>query len=331
MKIIKKKEVFGNFLKKMNRKAAIISISGISLTHQEKNILVKEKPWGIILFKRNISSEKQLKKLTSSIRKTIKDEKYPILIDEEGGRVTRVSNFLNNSKFNQKYFGDIYKIDKKIGLALYKSYISSISNHLRNLGININTAPVLDLYRMNSHGIIGNRSYSENPKIVSELGQACIKFYKNNKIGTVIKHIPGHGKAKVDSHVKLPVVKSELRLLKKNDFKCFVNTKSYFAMTAHILYNKIDNKNNATHSKIIIKDIIRKKIGFNGILISDDISMKALKHNLVINAKLAHEAGCNLILYCAGKMHEVKKILKETPYIDSYTKKKTSEFYKFLS
>ena len=125
--------------------------------------------------------------------------------------------------------------------------------------------------------------------------------------------------------------KKDLMLLKKNDFECFKNTKSYFAMTAHILYSKIDNVNNATHSKTLIKEIIRKKIGFKGILISDDVSMKALKYDVVKNAKLAHEAGCNLILYCAGKTHEVKKILQETPYIDSFTKKKTSEFYKFLS
>ena len=315
----------------MIRKAAIISISGVSLTHQESNIFRNEKPWGVILFKRNISSEKQLRKLTNSIKQIMKDKKYPILIDEEGGRVTRLSNFLNNSNFTQKFFGDIYKINKNIGLTLYKNYINLISKHLQTLGININTSPVLDLLQTNSHGIIGNRSYSENLNVVKELGCACIRFYKKNKIATVIKHIPGHGRASVDSHFKLPIVNGNLMLLKKNDFECFKNTKSYFAMTAHILYSKIDNVNNATHSKTLIKEIIRKKIGFKGILISDDVSMKALKYDVVKNAKLAHEAGCNLILYCAGITHEVKKILKEMPYIDAHTKKKTSEFYKFLS
>ena len=315
----------------MIRKAAIISISGSYLSNQEINIFKKEKPWGVILFKRNICSEKQLKDLIVSIKKTMKDKKYPILIDEEGGRVARLSNFLNNMKFDQKYFGDIYKIDKKIGLNVYKHYITSISRHLRTLGININTSPVLDLYDKKAHKIIGNRSYSNNPTIVNKLGQACIKFYKSNKIGTVIKHLPGHGKANSDSHFKLPVVIKNLKYLEKNDFKCFENSKSFFAMTAHILYSKIDNKHNATHSKILIKKIIRGKIGFKGILISDDISMKALKFDVLKNAKLAHEAGCNLILYCAGKASEAKKILKETPYIDSFTKKKTSEFYKFLS
>jgi beta-N-acetylhexosaminidase len=315
----------------MIRKAAVISISGTYLTHKEINIFKKDKPWGVILFKRNIKSVEQLKELTSLIKKIMKDKKYPILIDEEGGRVTRLSSFLNNTKFSQKYFGDIYKIDKKIGIVLYRNYINTISNHLRNLGININTSPVLDLYDSKAHKIIGNRSYSENSTIVNELGQACVKFYKNNKIGSVVKHIPGHGKANFDSHFKLPVVNSNLKSLKKNDFKCFKNIKSHFAMTAHILYNRVDKKYNATHSKILINEIIRKKIGFKGILISDDISMKALKFNLVKNARLAHEAGCNLILYCAGKTTETKKILNETPYIDSFTIKKTSEFYKFLS
>ena len=315
----------------MIRKAAIISISGISLTHEELNIFKKEKPWGVILFKRNILSEKQLKKLTNSIKKIMKDKKYPILIDEEGGSVTRLSNILNNSIFSQKYFGDLYNIDKKIGLSIYKSYIKSVSNYLRNFGININTSPVLDLFEKKSHKIIGNRSYSENPITVNMLGRSCVKFYKKNKISTVIKHIPGHGKANVDSHFKLPIIKDNLRSLTRKDFKCFKNLKSHFAMTAHILYEKIDRKNNATHSKILIKKIIRKQIGFKGILISDDISMKALKYNIVKNARLALEAGCNLVLYCAGITHEVKKILKETPYIDAFTKKKTSEFYKFLS
>jgi len=315
----------------MIRKAVIVSISGFFLTVEETKIFKKEKPWGVILFKRNILSEKQVKELTSSIRKIMKDKNYPILVDEEGGRVTRLSNYLDNSLFSQKYFGDIYEIDKKIGLTIYKTYIDIISKHLRSLGININTSPVLDLCQKKGHKIIGNRSYSDKASIVNELGSLCVKFYKNNKISTVIKHIPGHGMSNADSHFKLPIIKDSLKSLLQKDFKCFKNLSSHFAMTAHILYFNIDKKNNATHSKILIKKIIRKKIGFRGILISDDISMKALKYNLENNAKLAYDAGCNLTLYCAGKAEEMKKLLKKIPYIDSFTKKKTSEFYKFLS
>jgi len=315
----------------MIRKAAIVSISGLYLTKQEINIIKKEKPWGIILFKRNIVSKKQVINLIKKIRKIMQDKKYPILIDEEGGRVSRLSNFLNNSIYSQKYFGKLYKLNKEIGVSLYKTYIDSLAKVLINIGININTTPVLDLLKNKAHKIIGNRSYSSNPSIVNELGRLCIKFYKKNKIATVIKHIPGHGGANSDSHLKLPKINDNYALLKRNDFKCFKNTSSFFAMTAHILFTKIDKKNNATHSNIVINKIIRKEIGFKGILISDDISMKALKFGILKNAKLALESGCNLILYCAGKTHEMKKLLTKMPYIDNFTKKKTSEFYRFLS
>ena len=315
----------------MKKKAIIISISGPFLTIKEMAILRKDKPWGIILFKRNILSENQLIKLTKKIRKIMKDKKFPILIDEEGGRVSRLSNFVNNSINNQKYFGNLYKSNKYLGTQFYKLYINSISKILIKTGININTSPVLDLIKKNTHSIIGDRSYSRNSKIVNELGRLCVEFYKANKIATVIKHIPGHGSANLDSHFNLPKVNNSLKSLKNSDFKCFKSTSSFFAMTAHILYSKIDKKNNVTHSKIIIKKIIREEIGFKGILISDDISMKALKYNLKKNAKLALDAGCNLVLYCAGKSKEMSKLIKEMPYIDKFTVKKTSEFYKFLS
>jgi len=315
----------------MIRKAAIVSISGPILTKKEIIIIKKEKPWGIILFKRNILSEHQLINLIKNIKITMSDKKYPILVDEEGGKVSRIFNFLDNSLYNQRYFGDIYKMNKKIGTKLYKSYIYSLSKILKKVGININTSPVLDLTKKNSHEVIGNRSYSTNPAVINELGKLCVKFYKNNKIGTVIKHIPGHGSADSDSHYKLPIINESIQTLKKNDFKCFKNISSFFAMTAHILYTSIDNKNNASHSSVILKKIIRKDIGFKGILISDDISMKALKFDIIKNAQLALKAGCNLVLYCAGKTPEMKKLLNEMPYIDKFTMKKTSEFYKFLS
>ena len=315
----------------MIRKAAIVSIAGTSLTRSEVATLKKGKPWGVILFKRNILSEKQLINLTKKIRIIMRDKKFPILIDEEGGRVSRLSNFIDNSIYNQKYYGNIYQSNKLIGTRLYKAYINSLSKILLKTGININTSPVLDLTKQKTNKIIGNRSYSKNPNIVNELGKLCINFYKANKIATVIKHIPGHGSANLDSHFKLPKVNTTLKLLRKTDFKCFKNVSSFFAMTAHILYRNIDKKNNATHSETIIKKIIRKEIGFKGILISDDISMKALKYNLIKNADLALKAGCNLVLYCAGKTKQTDQLLTAMPYIDKFTAKKTSEFYKFLS
>tara|TARA_B100000579_G_scaffold435457_1_gene458793 strand:- start:8840 stop:9787 length:948 start_codon:yes stop_codon:yes gene_type:complete len=315
----------------MKSKAVITSISGTKLKKNEADLFRKYKPWGIILFKRNISSFNQLKSLIKSIKKVTRDKKYPILIDEEGGSVSRMSRLFNNNVYSQKFFADIYNSDKKIGIFLYKNYISSICSIFKLLGININTVPVLDILRKNTHGIIGSRSYSSNKKTIINLGKLCVKFYKKNKIGTTIKHIPGHGGASVDSHKNLPIVNIKKRELNSMDFSCFKNINSFFAMTAHIIYKSLDSKNTCTHSKIIIKKIIRKRIGFKGILISDDLSMKALKYDLLTNARKSLSAGCNLVLYCSGKYKDSRKLLKELPLIDSFTAKKTSEFYKFLS
>ena len=315
----------------MKRKAIIISISGKSLSKKEKKLIKNEKPWGIILFKRNISNFKQTKKLIKTIRNVIDDKKFPILIDEEGGKVSRLSNFFDNSAYSQNFFGKIYKKNKKFTTFIYKNYIFSLCSILKELGININTVPVLDISKKNTHKIIGNRSYSNNKNIVKKLGSLCEEIYKKNKIATVIKHIPGHGSSLSDSHLTLPIVTNSYKSLKKLDFYCFKGAKSRFAMTAHILYKNLDKKNVATHSKTVIKNIVRQKIGFKGIIISDDISMKALKYDIVTNALKSLKAGCNLALYCSGKYKDSLKLLKQMPLIDKFTIKKTSEFYKFLS
>ena len=315
----------------MKRKAIIISISGKNLSIKEKKLIKKERPWGLILFKRNISNFNQTKRLIENIRKSMKDKNFPILIDEEGGKVCRLSSFLKNTQFSQNFFGDMYHNNKKISASIYKYYIYSLCEIFKLLGININTVPVLDLLKKNTSSIIGRRAYSKNKTVIKALGKICIDSYKKNKIGTMMKHIPGHGSASSDSHLKLPIVNNTRKNLTKNDFSCFSNMNAQFAMTAHIKYSKLDNEFVATHSKIIIKEIIRKKIKFKGILVSDDISMKALKYDLIKNANYSLKAGCNLVLYCAGKIKETSKLLKAMPLIDNFTVKKTSEFYKFLS
>ncbi len=313
----------------MRRKAIIISIKNYKLSTKEKSLLKNEKPWGLILFKRNIKSLNQIKELVKKIRKLTKDPKFPIMIDEEGLAVSRLRNIINHN-FSQKLFGDIYNSNPNIGLIFYKNYINRLTALLRKIGININTVPVLDVLRKNTHKIIGSRSFSKNPHVVKLLGQTCVQQYKLNKIATVIKHIPGHGCATLDSHLKMPKVNLNYKNLNSFDFLPFKSNTSKFAMTAHILYSKIDRNNVATFSKKIISEIIRKKIGFKGILISDDISMKALKYDLITNAKKSLLAGCNIVLYCAGNYKDSYKLIKEVPFIDKFTAKKTSEFYKFL-
>jgi len=313
----------------MKCKPLIISIKGIKLSPRERFLLTKEKPWGIILFKRNLESLKQIIRLTSLIKKITKNNHFPILIDEEGETVSRLQSLINHN-LNASFFGSLYKKDKTFCSNIYKHYIESLCKVLKMLGININTIPVLDILRLNTSKIIGKRSFSKNKNIVKELGQLTIKYLHQNKIAGIIKHIPGHGAAASDSHLNTPRVKLSKKELNGTDFYPFKSSNAKFAMTAHILYTKLDNKNVATLSSKIIKDKIRKKIRFNGILISDDISMKALKYNLVVNAKKSLEAGCNLVLYCAGNTNDNFKLIRSLPYVDRFTSQKTSEFFKFL-
>ena len=313
----------------MKKKAIIISIKSYYLSVKEKELLSNEKPWGLILFKRNIQSLKQVRKLIKNVKILTKEPNFPILIDEEGADVSRLGRIIDHN-FSQSFLANIYEINKKLSFNFYKDYINNLTILLKKIGVNINTVPVLDVLRKKTNKIIGSRSFSYNPKIVKVLGKICVRQYELNKLGTVIKHIPGHGCAQKDSHLSLPKVNLSYKDLVKTDFYPFKSNPSKFAMTAHILYEKIDKKNVATFSKKIISEIIRKKIGFKGILISDDISIKALRYDLVTNAKKSLLAGCNLVLYCAGNYKDSYKLLKEVPFIDKFTAKKTSEFYKFL-
>ena len=313
----------------MRSKALIISIKGVHLTKDEKILLKREKPWGIILFKRNIRSLAQIKKLTTNIKYYTKNNKFPILIDEEGQKVSRLNNIFNHN-LTSSFFGELYKKDKQICSKIFENYLDYLSKILKNIGVNINTIPVLDVLRNNTSDVIGNRSFSKNKKIVKELGSICVKHLQKCKIASVIKHIPGHGCTSLDSHKKMPKVYLSEKKLNDIDFYPFKLSKARFAMTAHVLYQNLDNQYVTTFSKKIIKNIIRKKIGFKGILISDDISMKALKYDLITNAKKSLNAGCNLVLYCGGNINDNFKLIKSLPYIDKFTHKKTSEFYSFL-
>ena len=313
----------------MKKKAIIISIRGVKLTNKEKLLISKEKPWGLILFRRNIKSYNQIKDLIKNIRKKAKDKKFPILVDEEGSSVSRLSEVINHN-ISANFFGNLYEINNKIGITIYKNYLNYLCKILEDLGININTIPVLDVLRNNTNNIIGRRSFSTNKEIVKKLGKITVEHCLSQNIISVIKHVPGHGCTSFDSHLTMPKVNLSFKKLNKIDFYPFKLSSAKLAMTAHILYKMIDNKNLATFSKKIIKEIIRNKIGYKGILMSDDISMKALNYSLITNAKKSLDAGCNLVLYCAGNIKENLKLIRSVPYIDDFTAKKTSEIYKYL-
>ena len=313
-----------------NRSAFITGLKSTSLNIKEKKFLKKYKPWGVIIFSRNIKSFKQLSKLTKDIKKIFNDHNYPILIDEEGGRVNRLKKLFDTSIFTGSFFSSIYQKDIKKFRLYYKIYSKQVSFILKGVGININTVPVLDVNRTNSNNIIGDRSFGYDPKIVSKIGDFSIDEFTKNQIGTIIKHIPGHGLAKVDSHKKTPIVKEKLHILNKKDFYPFKNKKCFFAMTAHIIYQDIDNDNTATHSKKVI-NLIRSKINFKNLIISDDISMKGLKFSIEKNTKKAFSAGCNLVLHCNGKFNEMMIVARNSPKVNKFIIKKTSQFYKILS
>jgi len=312
-----------------NRKAFIVGIKSFKLSGKEKFFLKKYKPWGVILFSRNIKSIKQTKALTDNIKKIFKDKKYPILIDQEGGRVNRLNKIITFDNLTSEYFGNLFEKDKMKLNIVYKLFVDKTSYLLKLIGANINTVPVLDLKIKSSSNIIGDRSFSKNKNTVSKMGDLCIKLFHKNSIGTIIKHIPGHGLARVDSHNFTPMIKKSAKYLNKNDFYPFKNKKSFFAMTGHIVYEKLDKINTVTHSKKII-NYIRNNIGFKNILISDDLSMKSLKENMRTNTIKAFNAGCNLVLHCNGNLNEMMTVAKNSPLISNFIIKKTSQFYKIL-
>ena len=232
----------------INYRAFIVGVKTTRLTLKEKKFLKKYKPWGVILFTRNIKNIKQTRELTSSIRKIFGNNKYPILIDQEGGRVSRLKNLISFDNLTAEFFGKKFINKPKEFNSFYKLFIDKTSELLKLIGVNINTSPVLDLRVKGSSNIIGDRSFSNNPKIVSKIGDFCINNYHQNGIATVIKHIPGHGLAKVDSHHFTPIVNKKLDYLRKKDFFPFKKKNSIFAMTAHIIFKKIDAQNTVTHS-----------------------------------------------------------------------------------
>ncbi len=313
-----------------NRRSFIVGLKGLKISIKENYFLRKYKPWGIILFSRNIKNITQVHKLTNDIKKIFNDKNYPIMIDQEGGKVSRLDKILISSSFTGEYFESKFKFNSDNFDKYLDIYIKQTCFLLKNIGVNINNSPVLDIRRKCSDMIIGSRSFSNNKFIVSKIGKLFIKKFHENKIATVIKHIPGHGLAKVDSHKSTPIVYNKLKYLLKNDFFTFIKKNSLFAMTAHIVFKDIDQKYTVTHSKKIIS-IIRKKMRFRNIIISDDISMKALKYPIEINTIKAFNAGCNLVLHCNANINEMIKVAKNSPKIDNFLMKKTLEFYKLVT
>ncbi len=293
-------------------KPVIYGLLGTTLSDEEKYFFSKNGGVGFILFARNIVDREQVKNLTKSLRDLMEGEVL-ILIDQEGGRVQRMKDPHWKCYPTGEFFADIYKTNvEEAKIALFKNF-QDIATDLMEVGINVNCAPVLDILTEKTHQVIGNRAYGKTPEQVSVLGRKVCEGLLSKGVYPVIKHIPGHGRGTSDSHLELPVVDCSIDELRATDFVPFKNLNDQkFAMTAHILYSAIDKKNCATVSKTAI-DLIRNEIGFKNILMSDDVSMKALKGTFAEKTKSILEAGCDLVLHCNGVMDEMKEINSVLP------------------
>ena len=298
----------------MNIKPLVLGVESHLLNKNEIEILNKVNPFGIILFSRNIQNKQQLKELVSKIRTEIRHDLF-ILIDQEGGSVQRLSAPEWRSYPNFKNIGDLYK--KSSEDALNFSYLMGrlISYDLKLVGVDINCSPCIDVRKEYTSNFLVNRLFSENPSIVSVLASEMIRGFKCENIIPVMKHIPGHGRAIDDSHHKLPIVKSPLRELFSDDFSVFQTLNHLpMAMTAHIIYSEIDNKP-ATISEKTMK-VIRENLGFDGILITDDINMGALSGKRENKVIASLDAGCDLVLDCSGDNQIYCDFLNDIPNLN---------------
>lgn len=310
----------------MQNKPFITGIEGLVLQEKEISFIKNHKPWGIILFQRNCDNPEQLRKLTDHIKEIYGTEEVPILIDQEGGRVQRLKEAKGWRKYpSAAYFYETYLTAPAQTLELVRLNASLQASELRKMGITVNCAPMIDVRDSGAHDIIGDRAFSDTPKEVAEYGRAVMLGHMDQSILPIIKHIPGHGRARCDSHKELPTVPEALNHLTK-DFAPFIALKDApMGMTAHILYSALDAQNCATLSPSIIKNIIRGIIGFTGILMSDDVSMKALSGDLGRISQDILNAGCDLILHCNGNFEEMEKIAnaieKTCPMLELRTNK----------
>jgi beta-N-acetylhexosaminidase len=290
--------------------AAILGCAGTTLSREEVDFFKDVKPWGFILFKRNIADPEQVRALTAALRATVGRDDAPILIDQEGGRVARLQPPHWRAYPPGRAYGQLVANDPLVAREVTRLGARLMAHDLRALGINVDCVPVLDVPDPKGHEIIGDRAYGDTPEQVATLGRAAAEGLLAGGVLPIIKHIPGHGRAMSDSHLELPVVKAKLAELDARDFAPFrVLSDMPMAMTAHVVYTAIDRKNPATTSKKAIKQIIRGSIGFDGLLMSDDLSMKALSGDFKQRAKDSLSAGCDVVLHCNGDMAEMKAVM----------------------
>lgn len=296
------------------RTALITGLSGKQLTADEASFLKATRPCGIILFSRNCESHQQIRTLVSAAKEAIGATDLLVLIDQEGGRVQRLRPPLGRALPAAAAYAAIYSDDPKAACRAAKSAARLVAEDLSSLGINTDCAPVLDVPIQGSHDIIGDRAYGTTPEQVAKIGRAVAEGFMGQGMLPVIKHIPGHGRAMADSHYDLPVVTTPREELSRTDFTAFrLMADMPAAMTAHVVFTAIDDANPASTSAVVTRDIIRGEIGFDGFLMSDDLSMKALSGSIRSRADAVIAAGSDVALHCNGDLTEMQQAAAGVP------------------
>lgn len=298
----------------MAPRAFITGIAGLSLSDDERGFLRESRPWGFILFKRNVDNPAQVKALADELRGTVGSPDAPVLIDQEGGRVQRLGPPHWPVYPPGAVFSTLYDIDPEAGLTAARLSARLIADDLAALGITVDCLPLADVPITGADAVIGDRAYGTSPDKVAAIARAVTDGLAQGGVLPVLKHIPGHGRATADSHHLLPTVETSREELDRTDFAAFRPLADLpMAMTAHVVFSALDAAQPATTSATIIDRVIRDSIGFQGLLMSDDVSMNALAGSIAERTRAIVAAGCDVVLHCNGKLDEMRQVVAETP------------------
>jgi len=297
--------------------AAVCGLASLRLTDEERALFLRSSPAGFILFRRNCECPTQVRALVASLKSLFPERWVPVLIDQEGGRVQRLTPPHWPRHRPPRDIGKLAETDLAAGCEAAALRAHQIAAELLDVGIDVVCAPVLDLLLEETTSAIGDRAFSADPAICATLGRVSMHSLSDRGVVPVIKHLPGHGRGTVDSHEQLPVVDIDLATWRRSDAVPFLACgDAPMAMTAHIRMNAIDPKYPATQSRKVIDQLIRGEIGFRGILLSDDLSMQALAGGIGERAAAALDAGCDLALHCNGEFDELRTVLSTVPPLD---------------
>jgi beta-N-acetylhexosaminidase len=295
--------------------AFITGLAGTELSGEERAFLRDAQPWGFILFKRNVTNPERLRRLIGDVRATL-GRPAPALIDQEGGRVQRLGPPHWATYPPGAAYGALYDRDRDTGLAAARLGARLIAADLTALGIDVDCLPIADVPVAGADPVVGDRAYGTEPAKVAAIAGAVAAGLGEGGVLPVLKHIPGHGRATADSHAKLAVVNTDRATLEATDFAAFRPLAALpLAMTAHVVFSAIDPVAPATISAIIVRSVIRDSIGFEGLLMSDDISMGALSGSIAGRTRAAIAAGCDVVLHCNGEIAEMRAVAAEAPVL----------------